>query len=125
MYQSRRIPARAAAKCVHIGDGVSDGFAAYENVLADRPLVVHGVCWAHVRRKFHEARLVGESVADKPLKHIGHLYKAHHRVDAFVARLMRRTQGRGQELSQDQIDQIVVDRVDRRNRWAQRWIKYL
>lgn len=109
-------------KDVMTGSVMSDGYGAYESLLKDRPGVVHAACWAHVRRKFHEARQVGEPAADKPLKLIGHLYKAHQRVDAFVSDLCRRAARHGQNLSQDRIDEIVVDR---RTKWAGRWIKYL
>lgn len=101
---------------------MSDGYAAYESLLTGRPSVVHGACWAHVRRKFHDARQCGEAAADKPLKLIGHLYKAHQRVECVIAGIRRRSDKYGQNLSQETMDAIVVNR---RQKWAGKWLTYL
>ncbi|MEN9306075.1 MAG: hypothetical protein RL173_7 [Fibrobacterota bacterium] len=93
---------------------VSDGYGAYDQPCGDDKGIVHAACWAHARRKFHEARQCGHTEADQPLKRIAKLYKAHQRIDLFAVGLLRRSRHFGQELTQSEIDAIIVDR---RRKW--------
>ncbi|MFT3990025.1 MAG: IS66 family transposase [Luteolibacter sp.] len=52
----------------------SDGYAAYQAHSAKHPGIKPAACWAHARRKFHEALQTGQVLAAAPLKAIGQLY---------------------------------------------------
>jgi len=52
----------------------SDGYQVYNTHAAKRPGITQAACWAHVRRKFHEALQTGQHSAAGPLKAIGRLY---------------------------------------------------
>jgi hypothetical protein len=51
-----------------------DGYAAYDAHRRKHPGVTLAACWAHVRRKFHEALQIGQTLAAGPLQAIGDLY---------------------------------------------------
>lgn len=51
-----------------------DGYAAYDGHAAKNPGIVLAACWAHVRRKFHEALQTGQPLAAGPLQTIARLY---------------------------------------------------
>lgn len=51
-----------------------DGYAAYQSHAGKHPGIELAACWAHVRRKFHEALQIGQTLAAGPLKAIGDLY---------------------------------------------------
>jgi len=51
-----------------------DGYAAYQTHAAKHPGITLAACWAHARRKFHEAFQTGQTLAAGPLKTIGQLY---------------------------------------------------
>jgi transposase len=51
-----------------------DGYAAYDAHRRKHPGITLAGCWAHVRRKFHEALQIGQTLAAGPLKAIGNLY---------------------------------------------------
>lgn len=51
-----------------------DGYAAYDAYAAKHPGITLAACWAHARRKFHEALLGGQTLAAAPLKAIAGLY---------------------------------------------------
>jgi len=57
-------------------DGIlqCDGYAAYDAHRRKHPDITLAGCWAHVRRKFHEALQIGQTLAAGPLKAIGDLY---------------------------------------------------
>jgi len=95
---------------------VSDAYGAYDQPCGDDKGIVHVGCWAHARRKFHEAFLCKNSDAEKPLKLISKLYKEHHRIDLFVSNLVCRLKRSGQEMKQSKIDALIVDR-------RQKWMK--
>lgn len=101
-----------AQKLLHgvTGVVVSDGYGAYAQPCGDDKGIVHAACWAHARRKFHEANQCGHTEADKPLKLISRLYKAHLRVTNLMASLNRRLIRLGQELDQEAIDAMILDR---------------
>jgi len=52
----------------------SDGYRAYDSHAARHPEIRQAACWAHVRRKFHEALQTGQHLAAGPLKAIAKLY---------------------------------------------------
>ncbi len=51
-----------------------DGYAAYDTHRNKHPGITLAGCWAHVRRKFHEALQTGQTLAAGPLKAITNLY---------------------------------------------------
>lgn len=53
----------------------SDGYQAYNVHAGKRPGITQAACWAHVRRKFHEALQIGQHLAAGPLKAIAQLYR--------------------------------------------------
>lgn len=93
---------------------VSDAYGAYDQPCAQDKGIVHAACWAHARRKFHEARQCGHTEADQPLKLIANLYKAHQRIDSLTSSLTRRAKRCGQEMTQTEMDSVIVDR---RRKW--------
>lgn len=52
----------------------SDGYQAYNVHAAKHPGIHQAACWAHVRRKFHEALQTGQHLAAGPLRAIARLY---------------------------------------------------
>ena len=54
---------------------VSDGYEAYERYAEKVPGVVHGQCWAHVRRKFVEAEASEPELCREVLDRIRKLYE--------------------------------------------------
>lgn len=72
-------PGRKQA-CLHdlLGDfhGIlqCDGYAAYDGHASKRPGITLAACWAHVRRKFHDALQTGQPLAAGPLQTIARLY---------------------------------------------------
>jgi transposase len=53
----------------------TDAYAAYDSWAADKPGVTLAACWAHARRKFHEAFQAGQTLAAGPLAAIQRLYQ--------------------------------------------------
>lgn len=53
----------------------TDAYAAYESWSAKRSGIILVACWAHARRKFHEAFKAGQSLAAGPLATIQQLYQ--------------------------------------------------
>jgi len=53
----------------------TDGYKAYPSYAKDKPGIEIACCWAHARRKFHEALESGGKVAGWFLNQIGHLYR--------------------------------------------------
>ena len=51
-----------------------DGYAAYDSHAGKHPGITLAACWAHARRKFHEALQTGQVAAAGPLKAIAGLY---------------------------------------------------
>lgn len=51
-----------------------DGYAAYGSHASKQGRIELAGCWAHVRRKFHEALHIGQTLAAGPLKAIADLY---------------------------------------------------
>jgi transposase len=51
-----------------------DGYTAYGTHAARSPGITLAACWAHARRKFHEALRTGQKLAAGPLKAIATLY---------------------------------------------------
>jgi transposase len=74
-------PDRRAANLVELlGDDYAgilqtDGYAAYDSHAATRPGITLAACWAHARRKFHEAFKTGQTLAAAPLQTIQRLYR--------------------------------------------------
>jgi len=51
-----------------------DDYAAYDAFIKSRTEIILARCWAHVRRKFFEAREESPRFVEMVLRHIGHLY---------------------------------------------------
>lgn len=69
-----QVPKRLLAG--YTGILLTDGYEAY-SATADANSMLHAGCWAHLRRKFEDARKVaqGKSAARVALDHIGRLYR--------------------------------------------------
>jgi hypothetical protein len=71
----------------YIGILQTDGYAAYDSWASKNPGITLAACWAHARRKFHEALKTGHTLAAAPLRHIQrhiqrlNLYAADGRVE--------------------------------------------
>jgi len=52
-----------------------DGYSAYSSYAKDREDIELAACWAHARRKFHEALEESPALARWMLNQIGHLYR--------------------------------------------------
>ena len=52
-----------------------DGYAAYDAHRNKHPGITLAACWAHARRKFHEALKTGQALAAAPLQVIQRLYR--------------------------------------------------
>ncbi len=75
-------PSRGAAVPARLLQGyqghlMTDGYAGYNQLVADEQ-IIHQICWAHVRRKFTEAKQVQtkgkKGLADQAVALIGKLY---------------------------------------------------
>ena len=53
----------------------SDAYTVYDSYQRDHPGLTAAGCWAHVRRKFHEAFESGQLLAAGPLRRIAALYR--------------------------------------------------
>ena len=114
-FDSRKYEvAKEILKDFHDGSVVSDGYEAYASALIDHPGVLHAACWAHARRRFHEALLSGDARAKEPLKQIKAMYKEHANIGRLIERIREHRKGLEQEFSQEQIDAIVVNRRRKR-----------
>jgi len=85
-----------------------DAFAGYDAIFAKGDLV-EVACWAHVRRKFHDARLTDPGRALPMLKMIGELYrveKAWRELPEREGTVDKRLAMRG-ERARDQVDAIM------------------
>ena len=72
-------PSRRAACLDHLlghyqGFLQTDAYAAYDSWAARKPGIHLVACWAHARRKFHEAFKAGQTLAAGPLASIQQLY---------------------------------------------------
>jgi transposase len=63
----------------------TDGYEGYDEACKDRPDTVHVGCWAHVRRKFFEAKKNSKKAgaADAAMAMIGSLYQAEAHRDQY------------------------------------------
>lgn len=64
-----------------------DGYGAYSSYTKGRDDIQLAACWAHVRRKFHEAREECPVQAGWMLNQIGHLYRIERHLRARGAKL--------------------------------------
>src|SRR5690606_14229080 len=62
---------------------VSDGYSAYDAYAKSRENVIHACCWAHVRRKFFDARSYASEQCDYALDVIRQLFKIEEDIDSF------------------------------------------
>jgi hypothetical protein len=53
----------------------TDAYAGYDSWISNKKDVVLVACWAHARRKFHEAFAIGQTLAAGPLATIQQLYQ--------------------------------------------------
>ena len=82
-------------------DGViqTDGYTAYvtyNNARPDKRKLTHACCWAHARRKFHEARN-GSPLAKAILKDIQELYRVESELRESDASIEKRVEKRRSE----------------------------
>lgn len=54
---------------------ISDGYSAYKKYAEERGDLIHAECWAHVRRKFFDAKDYAPSECEKVLSWIADLFK--------------------------------------------------
>lgn len=89
--------AKSLLEGVESGYLITDGYPAYDALCLQHSGIVHAACWAHARRKFHEALQCGRTMASHPLDDISRIYQAQHRIDALVDALGKRWKrlGRG------------------------------
>ena len=68
----------------------ADAYAGYDRLYAKRPIIEVG-CWAHARRKFHEARVSESILAHEALRCIKEIYKieAEAKQDGDDAKALR------------------------------------
>ena len=64
-----------------------DGYGAYRSYVKGRDDILLAACWAHVRRKFHEARQECPTQAGWMLNQIGHLYRIERHLRGLGPRL--------------------------------------
>jgi len=57
-----------------------DGYSAYDSFARKKEDIALAACWAHVRRKFHEARQQDPLMAAWLLRQIGHLYRIERKL---------------------------------------------
>ena len=85
----------------------TDGYGAYEGVIG--PGMIHAGCWAHARRKFHEAHQLDPAAADarEVLASIGRLYDVERQARAEKLSATARQQRR-QEQSAGEVAALKV-----------------
>jgi len=93
---------------------LTDAYEGYIQASKGRDDLVHGLCWAHARRKYHEAFLCGDGQAVFAIQRIADLYVLHHRIEALTSSLGRRWGSKEMEVDQSRVDAIIVDR---RRKW--------
>jgi len=74
-HPSRRTACLDALLPGYTGILQTDGYTAYDSWSSRNPGVTLAACWAHARRKFHEAFKAGHTPAATPLRHIQQLYQ--------------------------------------------------
>ena len=60
---------------------LSDGYSAYESYAEARGDLIHAQCWAHVRRKFFEAKEHSPPECERTLCYIRSLFEIEERLD--------------------------------------------
>jgi len=99
------------------GSVLTDGYDGYAQACKERDDLVHGLCWAHARRKYHEALLTGQGqAASVAIKWIADLYAHHRRIETFADRLGRRWNKDDAQADHARIDAVIVNR-------RQKWMK--
>jgi len=100
-----------AARCLEAmcsgfqGTLQSDGYAAYGSFAGDRSGVELAGCWAHARRKFHEAREEAPKLAGWFLHQIGLLYRVETRMrEAGVSTTLR-------EVARARESRMIIERI--------------
>lgn len=102
-----------AAKCLDAmcskfqGTLQSDGYIAYESFAKDRADIELAGCWAHARRKFHEARNQNPKLAGWFLHQIGLLYRLETQLRESGAPATVREAARACE------SRMILDRIGR------------
>lgn len=89
---------------------LTDGYDAYPQACRGRDDLVHGLCWAHARRKYLEALQCGYGQASQAIQRIGELYGYHHRIQELTSRLARRRIAMGLEVAPSTMDRVILDR---------------
>jgi hypothetical protein len=60
---------------------LTDGYAAYDSYKESRPELVHAQCWAHVRRKFFEAKAHSPPECERVLHLIAKLFETEQKAN--------------------------------------------
>lgn len=113
------------------GSVLTDAYEGYIQASKGRDDLVHGLCWAHARRKYHEAFQCGNGQAVFAIQRIANLYAFHHRIEALTSRLGRRWKSKEMEVDQSRVDAIIVNRrlkwmapvVDELEEWNSRMVQ--
>jgi len=74
-----------------------DDYKAYTTLASERCAILLAACWAHVRRKFFDAKKAGQLQAEAVLKKIGLLYKIEEELRLENATDARRAEVRGRK----------------------------
>ena len=70
----------------------TDAYAAYDSWIADKNGITLVACWAHARRKFHEAFKAGQTLAAAPLAAIAQIYQVETTLRKASAQATERIQ---------------------------------
>ena len=112
-FQMSRSRAGPAAFLQHYRGVVqTDAYSAYDSVMG--PGMIHAGCWAHARRKFHEAHQLdpADAAAREVLERIGRLYAVEARARAekltAVARQQRRAEQSAPEVAALKVRLVAI-----------------
>ena len=61
----------------------TDGYQGYDKAAEKNSGIIHVGCWAHTRRKFLEANVTPDPIAEKFIRWINLLYRIEHRISEF------------------------------------------
>jgi len=115
LYDDGRSHAVAKAILAGVtGSVLTDGYEGYAQACKGRDDLIHGLCWAHARRKYFEAMQCGEGKAAFAIQRIADLYTFHRRIETLIARLGRRWNKGDARPDHARIDAVIVNR---RTKW--------
>ena len=85
----------------------SDGYGAYSSYAKERADLQLAACWAHARRKFHEARAECPGQAGWLLNQIGHLYRIEQQLRGQGPQLRQAVRGAQSAMVLARIEKIL------------------